>query len=101
MDAAPDVSANTPQKRQEMLYNLVQLSPCIVLSLIVVWVKIASHQWNGFDGLLMLAALGVFSLVIPFGVARSIAYAFPKPSRNYVTGWLYFILLVLVLVSGA
>jgi len=75
-----------PKRNDSWLYQLIQLSPCIILSVVVVLVQPNYAEYG-------------ITLALALGFAGLLAYLAPKQHRLYATGLAYCCLLVLILLS--
>ena len=79
-----------PKQSGETLYRLVQISPCVAISLGI----IALHVWR--QGIVLGLVWGLCLLAFYFGVAVLLARFVVKPQRAWLTGAFYcFIAVVL------
>jgi hypothetical protein len=70
-------------QRSEIIYRLVQVSPCVLISAGI----IALHVYS--QGLLRGLISALCLLVIYLGAAMVLAYFAPKPKRAWLTGALF------------
>ena len=84
-----------------MLYRLVQVSPCVLLAFIAMGIRVARQKPNDLETFLRSVVPAGASVVACVGFAGLLAFLAPKRYRGYVTGLLFCIFMILILLSGA